>query len=497
MNPHPLSGSTLSKMTAFVTAHLGLHFPDGRTRDLERAIALLSDQLDFPTPEACAGWILSKPTTEKKLAALTHSLTIGETYFLREPKSFAALEERILPELIAARRGTGQRLRFWSAACCTGEEPYSIAMTLRRALPDLADWDVTILGTDLNAQFLQKAAEAVYGQWSFRQSPPWVKQQYFCKTCHGRFELRSDVKRLVTFRQLNLVSDAYPSILNNTSAMDVIFCRNVLMYFAPEMAKQVIAQLYSCLVDGGWLIVSPTETSQALFSQFKAVNISGAVLYQKQKPKQRKLSSPSRPSMLRPEPIIRANEPVPQPSSQAVASTLSTEASHHEPSYEKAAQLYSRGQYRSATAECSHLLAQDPGNPQALALMARICANEGSLEDAARWASKAAVADKLNPHICYLWATILDELGDCSGAAATLRRVLYLDAKFVLAYFALGNLALRQGKPREAKRHFANALALLRDHKKDALLPDSGGMTAASLIEIIESGTTIQLQHES
>ena len=253
-----------------------------RTLARSRAgVAAAASAFDMPDAEACAHWLLSAPLTHNQIEILASHLTVGETYFFREKRSFEVIEERVFPELLRARERTERRLRIWSAGCCTGEEPYSIAMLLDRLIPRPEEWNVTILATDINPEFLRKAAEGVYGEWSFRDTPAWLRERYFQRKRAGCFEIDERLRRRVTFSFLNLADDVYPSLTNNTNAMDVIFCRNVLMYFTAARARKVIENLYRSLVDGGWLIVSPTETSTSLFSGFTAVEFPGVVLYRK------------------------------------------------------------------------------------------------------------------------------------------------------------------------------------------------------------------------
>ena len=163
-------------------------------------------------------------------------LTIGETYFFRVEPDFNALENHILPELIHLRKDTGKYLRIWSAASSTGEEPYSLAILVRKLIPDIKDWNITILATDINTRSLAKAEKGIYGNWSFRNNPEWLKKIYFTPLLDERYQINRNIKDMVSFFYLNLARDTYPSLLNNTNGMDIIFCRNVLMYFTPELA---------------------------------------------------------------------------------------------------------------------------------------------------------------------------------------------------------------------------------------------------------------------
>src|SRR5882672_2540005 len=269
------------RLSEFIAQNMGLHFPPERHSDLQRGITAAAAEFGFADSARCADWLLSARLTRPQLHTLASHLTVGETYFFRERKTFDALAQRILPELIRLRRGREPRLRLWSAACSTGEEPYSLAILVRQLLPDWRDWHVTILATDINERFLRKAVAGVYGEWSFRESPPGFKERYFAPTSDGRFAIAPEIRNCVSFAHMNLAQDCFPSLTIDTDSMDVIFCRNVLIYFTASHARKLAKNLRHALVDEGWLAVSPSECSQALFSRFVAVNFPGSILYRK------------------------------------------------------------------------------------------------------------------------------------------------------------------------------------------------------------------------
>ena len=473
-----LPGLLLSGLSDFVASRMGLHFPKERWRDLERGVAAAARDLDLPDAESCAHWLLSRTLTQSQMEILASHLTVGETYFFREKKSFEILEQHILPELLRSRRGAEQRLRIWSAGCCTGEEPYSVAMLLDRLIPDPEAWHVTLLATDINPRFLRKAAEAAYGAWSFRDTPGWVRERHFKSRSDGRFKLHPRLRNKVTFSYLNLADDVYPSLLNNTNAMDVILCRNVLMYFTEKRAQQVVRNLYRSLVDGGWLIVSPTEASNILFSSFAAVQFPGVVLY-------RKIAG-AEPRAV----VIGYQGPV--FAAEPDASTLQAPVAPPQPDVAETGRsaLHSEVQQEPGlpgVPGVGEALPPEQDDGHALSATARNCANQGKLGAASEWCEKAIAADKLNPAHYYLLATIQQEQGQADAAVQSLMRALYLDPGFVLAHFALANVRLSQGRRREAGRHFTNALALLRARPHDEGLPESDGLTAGRLAEIITS----------
>lgn len=494
-----ISDRQLSRLSEYVTGWLGLHFPKKRWNDLERAICHAAQELEFENTDACIERLVSGQLVKEQEEILAGHLTIGETYFFREQKSFDILENRILPDLIASRRGREQRLRIWSAGCSTGEEPYSLAILLSRLIPDLHEWQITILATDINSRSLGKAVQGVYGDWSFRGVQQWIRQKYFTKTPDGRYELPYAIRRMVTFSILNLAEDNYPSLSTNTNAMDIILCRNVLMYFEQQHQHRVIQGFQRSLLDGGWLVVSPCETSPAYSACFETVMFPGAAFYKRNEqggklhvivpPVPAGIADACFPYPL--VPVLAAKPPLPAP--PTVPDTVKPAAPRAQLSlYEEALALYRQGSYKEAADMLSGLLlrneagiATQPAFGKAVALMAQAQANRGEIALALEWVEKAVAVDKLNAELYYLRATIFQEQGEIPKAMASLKQAIYLDQAFVMAHFALGTLTLQNGKSREAGKHLANALSLLGACPADDQVPGAEGMTTGRLAEII------------
>jgi len=480
----------LSLFSEFIAETMGLDFPASRRADLQRGIVAAAGELGFDDASACIEWLMSGSPTRNQLEIIASNLTVGETYFFREAASFDALADRILPALINERQDGERRLRIWSAACCTGEEPYSIAMTLHRTIPHLESWNVTVMATDINPRFLQKATAGVYGQWSFRGTAPWVKDRYFQPAAQaGQFEIRPEIKRMVRFATLNLVEDVYPSPINDTNAMDVIFCRNVLMYFTAPQAIKVIRKLYRAQTDGGWLFVSPSELPHGSSSLYRTVNYPSTVLYQKDISKAR--ADINRPSHFSPDQPMEETFVSSVPLSPVIPSAprhlASAEVSAAIDVYKDAATLHSEGRYAEAVETLKPALASAPGDPALLRLLAHSLANQGRLSEALDCCARWIAADKVNSFGHYLRAVILQEQGDMEEAIQSLRRAIYVDPDFVLAHFALGNIARSRGRLGEADKQIAITRQLLSTYAPQDVIPESEGVTAGQLSEMINS----------
>ena len=419
---------TLALLAERIGSELGLQFEQKRMDELRRALAGATQDFGMADEAACARQLLATPWTEAQARTLAAHLTIGETYFFRDPPLLEAFSRHILPELLQERRAQGRhRLRIWSAGCCSGEEPYSLAMLIDQALPDRAGWNVEIRATDINPRFLAKAAAGRYGEWSFRGTPPGLKQRYFRRAADGRFEVDEAIRAMVSFAELNLARDTYPCALNGTDTVDVIFCRNLLMYFTAEQARAASLRLERALGAGGWLVVSPSEASSTAFPGLDPVNFESAVVFRKPAAGRSVDSVAASPAL----PELRPIEVQPV----AAAALPGVDSVAHA---------------RQA---------------------ARELADQGRLDEALVWCERWVAADKLDPWAHYLSGVVLAEQGDALRARDALRRCVYLDPGFVLAHLALGHVARGLGEAAEATRHFAAA-----DRLRDAFrLPEMEG----------------------
>jgi chemotaxis protein methyltransferase CheR len=441
-----------SRLSELIAARLGLHFPPERKTDLMRGLAAAASEFGLADAAACADWLLSASLTREELHALATHLTVGETYFFRERKAFEALAMQVIPQLIE-RRGAERRLRVWSAGCCSGEEAYSLAILLQQCIPDCHDWQISILATDVNERSLRKAAAGIYTEWSFRDAAPGFKESYFRRTADGRYALHSQFKQSVKFAPLNLVDDSFPSLATDTVAMDLILCRNVLMYFTPTQARKVAGNLRRALRDDGWLLTSAGDGSHALTDDFTPVSMAGAILYRKKNVAESTSSSTESVLVSSLEPPVSSRE-----LSIFVSSDTPLEIETL-PSVEAQAGSHSQ--------------------------RARALANKGKLEEALHWCDRWVEGDASDAAARYLRAMVLQELGRAAEARRSLQHALYLYPQLVLAHFALGNLARTGGQHQDARRHFNNALELLRGCAPEELLPESDGLTAGRLREIL------------
>jgi chemotaxis protein methyltransferase CheR len=441
-----LADAALAALESDVGARFGLSFPKERWRDLERGLRAAAGDLHCD-PLQLAARLHSSQARPEEVRGLASRLTVGETYFLRETRGLRFLSQHVVPN------ASGRRLRIWSAGCATGEEPYSIAITLRRSIVELESWAVSILATDLNPRSLETARSGVYGKWSFRGAPDLAHGPFFTPVGDGQWEIAPAIRRMVRFEEANLAAPTQAP-----ESMDVIFCCNVLMYFSPKALSEALACFHRTLAPGGWLIVGPVEQTPSLFRDFTTAAVPGGVVYRKEAggvwPSPQPLLAPVAPTV---ESLFLPATPVASPADEPLTPVDETL----------------------------------PSADRVLALMrlARECADQGQLDRAFRCCEMAIATGEADASAHYLRAAILQERGDLDEAARSLRRAIYLEPQFALGHFALGNLASLRGKADESSRHFANSLAALAAHESDSVLPEAGGLTVARLREIIKRRT--------
>jgi chemotaxis protein methyltransferase CheR len=494
----------LEQLSYLVTARFGLYFPRERWPDLENGLAKAIKELGYENVEVGAQALLNSNIGRTEIEILASHLTIGETYFYRDHDVFKAMEEEILPTLIARRANNGKYLRIWSAGCATGEEPYSIAIAISRVIPDLSQWNIRILATDINDTALRKAAEGIYGKWSFRGFPPEMQSRYFLPQPDGRFRVIPEIKRLVNFEYHNLAEDPYPALLNQTNAQDIIFCRNALMYFSRDKLGEVINRFYASLVGDGFLVVSPNDIPPDADSPFTQEMRGGVIYFSKNIHKNRTqiLPSSNHPTDISfPEVEPFAAETIPDTHQSEKPKDIKSTVFMSQPAKETARstsksardRISGHEKYRTAEQTALEQLKAKPNDSSILTALARTYANKGDLEAALGFCRQGITAAKTNATLYYIQATILLEMGLVDDAVRSLKQALFLNPGFLLAHFTLGNINHQRKQINTAKKHFENTITLLHSYKPEDIVPESEGMTVGRLTEYIQHTLSVEV----
>lgn len=443
------------RLKALIIERTGMAFYAERDDDLAR---ILVERFGAVGVNDCASY-LDMVADRSELDELVAELTIGETYFFRYKEQFDALRDLILPEVIERNRER-KSIRIWSAGCATGPEPYTVAIILKQRFGHLIeDWDVTVLGTDINRKFLAHASEGVYDDWAFRATPDAMRGACF-ERVGRRWRINPEYRSWVKFRHHNLVDDPFPSMAHGIGDFDVILCRNVVIYFTTETFRRIIGRFRESLATDGWLVVGHSELNNELFKAFRPVEAPGAVLY-------RKTDAVAAPQPFAPEPA--------PPSEPAVSLAALLAAMPPAPLAEAPAQV-------AVLPPAEPAAAGDGDSPMR---ELRRLADQGVWVEVGRLTRRMLEKDPLDPLLHLFGGLALEHAGDALAAAEAMRKAIYLDRGLALAHYHLGRLLRDQGDGEGAARSFRNALRLVEPAAPDAVVPGSDDMAVAELMGLL------------
>jgi len=273
----PLPDDVFRLLRDLIHGYCGLYFDDGSKFLLERRLSRRLEQHRLKSFEEYYHFLRYDRKRDEELAVLIDNLTTNETYFFRESAQLRAFSEEVLPEL-RATLADRKVLRIWSAGCSTGEEPYTIAILLLESGDWWRDWQIEILGSDINQRVLHTARKGVYKKSAHRVTNPDMLAKYFVADEKGDFRIIDKVKELVSFSYLNLLDPHKTSLISN---MDIIFCRNVIIYFDREAKKKVIESFYHKLREGGYLLLGHSESLINISNAFVLRTLKHDMVYQK------------------------------------------------------------------------------------------------------------------------------------------------------------------------------------------------------------------------
>ncbi len=437
----------------------GLSFSPQRHPSAEQGIGRAMSRAGVADPDEY-GALVARDA--RALDDLVVELTVGETYFFRDPDQFAYIRRAVVPDLFR-RHGPDHTARAWSCGCASGEEAYTLAIVLREE--GLGE-HCYILATDISRAALARCHQATYGNWSLRGPGAEAAKPYLTRRGNG-FVVSERVRRAVTFEYLNLARDAYPSFATGTWGMDLILCRNVLIYFDPHTVSHVARRLFESLAPGGWLLTAASDPPLGTEAPFEVVVTDVGVFYRRSDG----VTGRRGDGVTEEQPLA-----APLPTAEALSPRHPVAPSPRQDLL--ACEAYARGDYARAAELAAPLTADLP----AALLHVRALAN---LETGRAERACAAAAERhpLSAELHHLHAVLLLELGRDDEAARAARRVTYLDRSLAVGHFTLGSVLFRRGDRAGARRAFRNARDLSAARPADEPLPLADGMAAGRLAE--------------
>ncbi len=511
--PLTLAPAEVDRFRNLVARRLGLAFENGKLDYLADILRGRIEDAGGTDAGAYLDRFEGSAGGREEWRALAEKLTVSETYFFRNNDHFRAFSAIVLPEHARSQAGGG-KLRILSAGAASGEEAYSLAILARERLGEAAaESRVRILGIDVNPAILQKARRARYSPWSLRETPPDVRDRNF--RSEGRdFVLDDAVRAMVTFEEKNLVEP--DPLFWRPDAFDVVFCRNVTMYFSADVTRDVIARIAQSLSPGGYLFLGHAETLRGISDDFHLRHTHGTFYYQRRRDSgTRTLLAPAADAFPAATSTLAAVDlldsgrswmDVIQRASDRIA-TLA-DASKAAPAIGPATkepaetpaparrrtwdlgvivELLRKERFEDAMKLLKALPGESALDTDAQLLRAVILTNGGDLKGARETCREILGSDDLNAGAHYLMALCLEHEGDRRGAQEHDQTASYLDPAFAMPRFHLGILAKREGNLEAAREELDRALGLLAREDSSRILLFGGGFSRDALVELFRS----------
>ncbi len=275
-SPQTLSEETFRQLRDFIYEKTGIYIPDNKKYFLENRLSRVIKEKNLRSYDDYL-YYLKYSATKADIARLFDAVTTNETFFFREPQQFEVLASNLIPQIVKENAQMGRKdIKIWSAACSTGEEPYTIAMILLEKT-ELMTIRKEIYASDISESVLMSARRGMYGGYSVRNIPPQYMAKYF-KDSGGVYILSENVKTLVKFMNINLIEERE---VRQLKGIDIVFCRNVLIYFDDKAKKKVVSLIYDVLRPKGYLFIGTSESLHNITRAFRPVVINKVIVYQK------------------------------------------------------------------------------------------------------------------------------------------------------------------------------------------------------------------------
>jgi len=466
-----LSKIVFDKFRQYIEGRTGIYIDDSKQNSFKTSLDVRMRILGIKDYDAYYSLITTNARGKKEFDGLLNLILIKETFFFRDDRQLNVLTKNILPELIERKKE--KEIKIWSAGCATGEEPYSIAMAIMEShLPD--DSNVSVYATDISEGALERAEGGIYNKSSMRAIDKEMLNKYFTHR-DGQYFLNDQVKRRVHFETVNLIE---PYFLMEEESIDIVFCKNVIIYFRLDTVKKVIRRFYNALTNGGCLFVGHSESLWQISDDFELEEISGIFLYRKDG-KNKMVSVKKRSQQMGKAVNIMDF------ACQRLSSSLTKKAAPHstltpQVVREKASQQHvglmhkkdvskwmEKGvppagddNYESVLEHIEEVLQVDPKNANVHLLAGEIYANMGLYDKALRKGMDVLEVNDLSDNAYLLIGSIYYKIGEKEKAVSSFKKAIYLDDNSILAHYYLGNLYKDAGLIEQAVNEYKHVIRI-------------------------------------
>jgi len=513
-----LSEEEFRLLRDFVHERFGLYFDESQRGSLRSRLAPRLALLGLLSFEDYYRHLRFAPERSEEQQRMVSHLTNNETYFFREQPQLEVFSTRVLRAIKEQKARTGEkRLHVLSAGCSTGEEPLTLGMILFDSGQFFWGWDVRVTGLDVDGAALEKARRGAYHQNSLRAVTPPLLERHFVKDGSG-LRVKEASRKAVSFRAGNLLD---PASYAGLAPLDVVFCRNVLIYFSDAAVQRAVSLFHEALAPGGYLFLGHAETLRGLSQDFHLRQAFGSFFYQRREegepletawtagaaeassvPRTLEMALAPDPGTSWIDAIQRASERIaalvgahveagkPAATARAAAPVAPTTepAPTRAAGLDPALALFRDGRFAEALDRLHSLPPPAAADPDALLLRAAILVNRGEVDEARQACAAVLAADEFNAGAHYLLALCREHAGDRDGAASHDRTAVYLDPDFAMPHLHLGLLSRRAGDVEAGRRELREALDRLAREDAARILLFGGGFGREALMRLCCDG---------
>ncbi|MGE3333397.1 MAG: CheR family methyltransferase [Rhodospirillaceae bacterium] len=494
------NAADVDKFRSLILARLGLNFDETKFGFLAEVIQTRLQETRLSPSDYLHR--LENSGAESELSSLATKLTVPETYFFRNKDQFRALREAAIPKRTLAR-GDTRIMNVLSAGCASGEEPYSLAMTLMGMMDP--SWNWTVRAIDINTNVLKKARRGRYTTWALRETSDEDVRRWFRQE-EKDYVLDERVRKSVAFQECNLMADNFD--VWEQARYDIIFCRNVLMYFSPEQARKVVAKIAHALTPGGFLFLGHAETLRGLSEEFHLRHTHDAFYYERKQAGETVSAAafaafPAYTAPPVPAPslsedwiqsIHRASERVQALSTHTDAPPTAVSAPPPLPPLPRKAPdmtpvfaMIHSDRFADALDFLAALPNEVSNDPDVLLVQAMLLAHSGKTKDAETVCERLLAIDEMSASAHHVLALCRESAADIPKAMEHDRIAAYLDPTFAMPHLHMGLMGRRTGNRELARRELAHALQLLKHEDGARLMLFGGGFNRQSMIELCAS----------
>lgn len=418
---------------------------------------------------------------------LLQYITVDESYFFRDENQHDFLKNDFLPRLIAQKRAQNDKhLRIWSAGCSTGQEIYSIAILLQELLSDFSAWQLHLIASDINHHSLQRAMKGEYSSWEIRSKSDLIsKNGYFTALENGSYQLNEDLKKQVKFFFLNLAEAVFPSLMNQTWHLDLILCRNVFIYFQPQIIEQTCTRFAQALRPGGILLLSATDPLN-LSTPLLTARHHKDVFYFERLDEHAVFDSVGVNHLPVDFPVV-----LPTAAPPLFQSTQRAQREDFSGARSNILSSLANNQWQEVLTLSEQALINSPSNPDLAQFKAKALVNLGLLDQAKLACEESIKLNDLDPHSYLLYGLILLQLNLYDEAEKAFRQTIFLNYDFMEAHYQLGQVLLYKGQQKQAIKAIKNALHLAEQGDTQRPVHNVITLTYAGFAEAIKNELSV------